>query len=56
MINTETVKVGDPLYDLVKRKWITVCGCKMLVRSRLAYAKEHPEEFAYDRPAEVDSK
>lgn len=50
MIDPSTVKVGDALYDLVKKEWIKVCGCLFIVRSRIGYVREHPEEFAYSEP------
>lgn len=50
MIDPATVKVGDRIYDLVKKEWVKVCGCLLLVRSRLWYVRKNPHEFAYEAP------
>ncbi len=50
MIDPDTVKVGDKLFDLVKNEWIKVCGCLLMVRSRIWYVRQNPNEFSYEEP------
>lgn len=54
MIDPKTVKVGDVLWDLVKKERVKVCGCLLMVRSRIGYVRKNPHEFAYEKPTESD--
>ena len=40
-----SLKVGDYIIDLTTGTPVQVCGCLFIVRNRITYVKEHPEEF-----------
>jgi hypothetical protein len=49
-----SLKVGDMLLDLTTNKMVKVCGCLFVVRNRIGYVREHPEEFTINKHVEEE--